>query len=57
MSMYFHKIFQASFPVTDKSMNGKNEWITQGINLFHKHKTSPYAFPKNSNDPKAEMHY
>ena len=31
-------IFQASFPVMDKSMNDKNDWITQGINIFQTQK-------------------
>jgi len=40
-----------------ESMKDKNEWITQGIKISCKHKRSLYAFPKNSNDPKAKMHY
>ena len=55
--MHFHKIFQASFPVLYKTMNDKNEWITQGIKIACKHKKSLIAFPKNSNDPKAKAHY
>jgi len=38
-------------------MNNKNDWITQGTKMSRKHKTSLYAFTKNSNDPKAKVHY
>jgi len=38
-------------------MEEKNDWITQGINISCKHKSSLYAFTKNSNDPKAKVHY
>ena len=57
MSIHFQNIFQASFPVISKSMKDNNEWITQGIKIPCEHKRSLYAFPKNSNDPKAKVHY
>jgi len=33
----------------------KNNWFTQGIKISCKHKRSPYAFTKNSNDPKVTV--
>jgi hypothetical protein len=38
-------------------MQDKNNWIAQGIKIFCKHRSSLYAFTKNSNDPKAKAHY
>ena len=53
----FLKIFQSSFPVEYKSMKEKNDCITQGIKISCKHTRSLYEFTKNSNDPKAKVHY
>ena len=53
----FFKIFQSSFPVKYKSMKDKNDWNTQGIKISCKHKSSLYAFTKNSNDTKVKAHY
>jgi hypothetical protein len=47
------KIFQASFPVKYKSLEDKNDWITQEIKILSKHKRSLFALIKNSHDPKA----
>ena len=49
--------FQSSFPVGYKSMKEKNDFITQGIKISCKHARSLYGFTKNSNDPKAKVHY
>jgi len=38
-------------------MKDKNDWITQGTKISCKHKRSLFAFTKNSNDPKAKVHY
>ena len=53
----FLNIFQANIPVKYKSMKDNNYWITQGTKIYCKHKRSLYAFTKNSNDPKAKVHY
>jgi hypothetical protein len=50
-------IFQASFPVTYKSMKDKNDCIAQEIEISSRHKRSLYAYNVNSNDPKAKSHY
>jgi hypothetical protein len=53
----FLNIFQASFPVKYKSMEDKNDWITQGIKISCINKNSLYAFIKYSDDPEAKAHY
>jgi len=53
----FLNIFQASFPVKHKSMRDKNDWITRGIKIHCEHKSSLYAFSKNSKDTTARAHY
>jgi ribosomal protein L33 len=54
----FLNIFEASFSVKYKSTNNKkNCWITQGIKISCTHKRSLYTFTKNSNGPKAKVHY
>jgi len=37
-------------------MKDKNDWTTQGIKIYCKHKRNLYAFTKNDNDPKAKAH-
>jgi ribosomal protein L33 len=50
--------FEASFPVNyRRTYKEKNDWITQGIKISHKHSSSLYTFNKNSNNPKTKAHY
>ena len=53
----FLSIFQASFSVKYNSMKDKNDQITQEIKISSKHKRNLYVLTKNSNDPKAKVHF
>jgi hypothetical protein len=54
----FLRIFEASFPVSYRSTKEKrNDWITQGIKISCKRKSSLYTLTRNSNDLKAKAHY
>jgi ribosomal protein L33 len=53
----FLNIFHASFTVKYKSMEDKNDCITEVIKLSCQHTSSLYANTKDSNDPKAKVHY
>jgi hypothetical protein len=53
----FLNTFQAGFPVKYKTMIDENNWITQGIKISCKHRSSLYALTKNSDDPKVTALY
>jgi len=38
-------------------MKDKNDWITQGIKISCEQAISLYDFTKNSDDPKAKVHF
>ena len=53
----FLHVFETSFPVKYRSIKEKkNAWLTQGIKI-RKQKRNVYTLTKNSNDPKARVHY
>jgi hypothetical protein len=54
----FLNIFEASFPVTYKSTSKiNNNWITQGIKIACKYKSSLHIYSRNSNAPNTTAFY
>jgi hypothetical protein len=54
----FLKIFEASFPVQNKnSGKTRNNWITQGIKIFHRYKRRLHILIRRSNNLHMRAHY